>query len=110
MNHRLFLILIICITIMGGCNNPSKYLNDALDIMERNSINKDSINWTEFKEDVLKRGEKAKSIMETYPTIKYALRQLGDNHSFFFTVESQEKTYDINKPLPKYFCKNKFTN
>lgn len=96
-----YLYLSFCITILFSCNNaPEEYLNDFIDTLEQHSINKDSINWVDFRRKVLKKGSNAKNIEETYPTIRYALKQLGDNHSFLMTVRSKEKVYDKNNPLP----------
>lgn len=101
--HRIILIGFIALV---GCNTPTTYINEAIDIIEKHSINKDSINWIEFRKDVLKNGEKAQTIEETYPAIRYALKKLGDNHSFLVTVKLQEKIYDKNNPLP--FIKSEF--
>jgi carboxyl-terminal processing protease len=99
MNLKRYILLLIYFTFLG-CNTPKKYLNVSLDIIEKHSIYKDSINWSEFRKDVIREGESAKNIQETYSAIRYALRRLGDNHSFFMTVESLEEAQGKNKPLP----------
>ena len=80
--------------------NTVNYLNDAVDILEENSINKYGIDWKLLRSEVLKLGENAKSIEETYPAIRYALSQLGDNHSFFMTPEEYKVYNRYNLPIP----------
>jgi C-terminal processing protease CtpA/Prc len=74
------------------------YLNEVLDIMEVNSINKIKINWDEFRKDVLNKAKNINSIDSTYSIIRYAIKKLGDNHSFF--VENYSEI--INKFKTNY--------
>ncbi len=67
-------------SISPGATN---YLNEVMDVMQRNSINKKSINWADFKSRVLEKVVGAQTIADTYPGISEALRLLGDNHSVF---------------------------
>lgn len=88
-------ILFICIQSCNENNfhnisdNALSYLNEVLDILESNSINRNTIDWKEFREDVLTEAENITSIDSTYPVIKYALRKLGDNHSHFIENYSE---------------------
>lgn len=59
------------------------YLNEVLDIMEANSINRYEIDWTDFRRKVFAVVPEAKTIEDTYAGITEALTMLGDNHSFF---------------------------
>jgi carboxyl-terminal processing protease len=59
------------------------YLNDALDIMQKYSINKHKIDWLTFRSSILGLAKNAQSTEDTYPYIKYALTELNDNHSHF---------------------------
>ena len=63
--------------------NAKDFLNEVLDIMEANSINRYKINWTDFREKVFEKVGAAQSIEQTYVGIKEALILLNDNHSFF---------------------------
>ncbi|MEM9675976.1 MAG: S41 family peptidase [Bacteroidota bacterium] len=60
-----------------------EFLNEVLNIMEANSINRNTIDWTEFRSKVFERVGAAQTIDEVYPGIGEALTLLGDNHSFF---------------------------
>jgi C-terminal processing protease CtpA/Prc len=51
--------------------------------METNSINRNRINWTDFRSQVFVRAQNAQSIAETYPAIALGLGLLDDHHSFY---------------------------
>jgi C-terminal processing protease CtpA/Prc len=94
--------LIIGLTILlCGCKSPESYLNEAIDIMEKNSVKKNSIDWIAFREDVLEKGRNAKSIKDTYPIIEYALQKLGDNHSSFGSAKKIKVDKKNNSTIPK---------
>ena len=84
----LFLLLISC-----NDDEPEKtisptakvYLNQVLDIMEKNSINKHQIKWDYFRTEVFNTVPAAQTIGDTYAGISKAFTLLGDNHSFFRT-------------------------
>lgn len=57
------------------------YLNEILDLMEMNSINKNEIEWSSFRQRVYERAGNSQSIEDTYPAISRALLLLEDNHS-----------------------------
>ena len=59
------------------------YLSEVMNIMEDYSINKYSIDWSEFRSQVLLAANGAETIEDTYPGIEKALALLADNHSVF---------------------------
>ena len=59
------------------------YLDEILDIMQRNSINRKNIDWADFSNKVFEKAGAAQSIDDTYIGIREALTLLDDNHSFF---------------------------
>jgi carboxyl-terminal processing protease len=65
------------------------FLLDMIDIMKNNSINRKTIDWKAFTENVLTEAKQAATIDATEPAIKLALTQLGDNHSFVQTTDSR---------------------
>jgi len=87
--------LILCwllILLLITCNNDDpaitseqaqKFLNEILDVMETNSINKYKIDWPDFRTKVFDKAVGAQTIQDTYPAIKEALVLLGDNHSSY---------------------------
>lgn len=60
----------------------ANFLNQMVDIMEENSINKNTIDWPDFRNQVLEKGFSAQNIAQTDDALRQALVLLGDNHSF----------------------------
>ena len=72
--------------ILSEISDQAKaYLDEILDIMEHNSINKYKINWIDFRKEVFNAVPTAQTIDHTYPGIYIALKLLGDNHSMYIT-------------------------
>jgi len=59
------------------------YLNRALDIMQRASINKYEIDWPLLRAEAIDGAAGAELPSETYPAIVFALGELHDRHSSF---------------------------
>jgi hypothetical protein len=62
-----------------------KYINDFASIIKKNSIYKDSLNWSAIDEGVSQLSRGAKNIDEAKSVVNYILgklHQAGDNHSF----------------------------
>ncbi len=59
------------------------YLEEALDLMEENSINRSEINWPALREASFARAAGAQTRRATYGAIWFAVSELGDNHSQF---------------------------
>ena len=72
-----------------GATIASDYLAQVISLMENNSINRNKINWTDFKAQVSQRAQGAQTIEATYPAISLALGLLDDHHSFFLTPSGQ---------------------
>jgi carboxyl-terminal processing protease len=86
--------------------DASTYLEEALDIMQNNSLHRDSIDWEALRESAFKIAEHAQTPADTYGAIRYALSELGDHHSHFLTAEEntqrQQLTMnDIPQPRAK---------
>ena len=85
------LTYVLLIVSLFSCEEDEKkiskeaedYLNEVIDIMEANSINRYDIDWTDFRKKVFAVVPEARTIEDTYPGITEALVMLGDNHSFF---------------------------
>ncbi len=56
--------------------------------MQNNSLNRHSIDWDTLRTNAFHMAEHAQTPADTYGTIRYALFQLGDHHSFFQTPDS----------------------
>ncbi|WP_181369445.1 S41 family peptidase [Flavobacterium album] len=62
------------------------YIEEVLDILQKNSVNKKNIDWTILRKKVKEKAGDAQTIADTYPSIHYALTLLGDGHSYFAPV------------------------
>jgi carboxyl-terminal processing protease len=87
-------LIITLLVVVFGCQDdaPSPaiaYLNNLVDVMEANSINRKTIDWPEFRKEVIAAAGNAHSIGETSAAIGVALTRLGDNHSFVKTASGQ---------------------
>ena len=112
-----FLEFIFLIMVLLGCNNPKKgidhnisknarsYLNEILLILENNSVNKDKIDWNNFKNEVFKLAKNSKKIEDTYPAIDSAISLLEDNHSYFKAIIENEQNHE-SKILPTLLDEN----
>ncbi|MEM8927884.1 MAG: S41 family peptidase [Bacteroidota bacterium] len=89
------LLLVLCLSCSednSGSNQEEltisvvaeNYLNEVLDIMETNSLNRNIIDWSSFRNEVFELAGTSQTIGEVYSSgaILRALALLGDNHSF----------------------------
>jgi carboxyl-terminal processing protease len=64
------------------------YLDSALALMHQHSIGRRHVNWNSLRDRAQVYAGGAQSVRETYPAIRYALRALGDWHSFLLNPDS----------------------
>ncbi len=88
----LLLLILIGSIIQGQTGNQkpgkkvSRYLNTAIDIIQKNALYKDSIDWDEVRPRIQALAAGMKKVKESYrliDTLIAVLRQAGDNHSGF---------------------------
>jgi C-terminal processing protease CtpA/Prc len=60
------------------------YLDELVNVMQANSVNRKAIDWSSFRAQVLQAARSAQSIPETYDAITLALQLLGDRHSTYY--------------------------
>ncbi len=63
-----------------------KYLNELVDFMEQNHINKNNIDWVDLRAQVQQKGSTASTIAGADESIKLALQLLDDKNSFVLTA------------------------
>ena len=99
---RKIIVVVIALLIQLGCSTQSSifpvtpvdvYLNELVDYMEANHVNKANINWTEFRANVQQHGKSAAKIADTKETIEYAFELLDDQTSFLITSFGQVLSY-----------------
>ncbi|MFD2519977.1 S41 family peptidase [Emticicia soli] len=85
------------------------YLNEMLYIMQTNSINRRSINWSFFKKNVLDYAKGAQNINDdkTIGAIQMAIDLLNDSHSFYMTSKN---TYIVGRTAGATACLDELPN
>jgi carboxyl-terminal processing protease len=74
------------------------YLEHALDLMQQNALNRSSIDWAQLRQETLTHAQGAKTTVDTYLAIQFALDQLKEHHSFLrlpysMPADQQKATY-----------------
>jgi carboxyl-terminal processing protease len=70
-------------TAMGQSSPGAFYLTRVVDLMQANSVNRQRIDWTDFRARVSAAAPDAQTIGDTYGAIGIALGLLDDHHSFY---------------------------
>jgi carboxyl-terminal processing protease len=115
---RIVVIVFLCTALKSFGNGISNkinrdsikvYVQNALNIIKKRSVNSSKMNWEEIYLDVAQKTDKVKNIRETYPIIKEVLEKLGDSHSKFFPpemVDAYVKGYRATgQPFPEVKAK-----
>lgn len=63
--------------------DPQEYLARALDLMQAQSLGRDSLDWPQIRAEAMRRAAGAQTVEGTHDAIRAALAELGDGHSFF---------------------------
>jgi C-terminal processing protease CtpA/Prc len=66
------------------------YLNEALYIMETNSLRRDEIDWPALRAEVFAQAAGAVETADAYEALRLAVKMLGDGHSRFLSPEEAE--------------------
>lgn len=80
------------------------YLNEALDVIQNNSLYRESIDWDALRQDTFKVAKYAQTPADTYGAIRFALVRLGDHHSSLYTPNEFEQTAEMtasDNPAPR---------
>lgn len=83
----IFLATFCSVHTFAQADSIQTYVTKALKIMKNKSVNKSKLNWEDIFNKTLAEASKAKTIKETYPSIKNALSSLNDSHSNFYPEE-----------------------
>jgi hypothetical protein len=91
--HVGILVLVARIISVAGCQDPLANSEDAqlarahldriLELMETNSVNRNTIDWPTFRSTVLAQAPDPHRLDDTFEAIYTALGLLGDNHSLY---------------------------
>ncbi len=69
-------------------NTAADYLNAVIDVIQRNALHKNEINWTLLRSDAIAHAAGAQTSTDTYPAIFYVFTQLKEHHSFLRIPDS----------------------
>ncbi len=69
----------------GMSTTARAYLTTALDFMQQHSVRRALVDWPTVRRQALALASGARTPADTYPAIRYAVAQLGDHHSTFYT-------------------------
>ncbi|CAM4422857.1 S41 family peptidase [Zobellia roscoffensis] len=81
------------------------YLNSAIDIMEKNSIKTENIDWKNLRNTANKKLKGKRTAEEVYPIIESTLKELGDNHSFFLPKQTDSISAESEVTIPQIEAK-----
>ncbi|RZM21703.1 MAG: peptidase S41 [Pedobacter sp.] len=89
-------ILFLCFVAISSCNKEKEptvtsgvaqaYLNEVVNLLKSNSINRKTIDWPVLKAKVDAQAQGAQTIADTYSAIQLGLTLLGDSHSMYYTT------------------------
>jgi len=103
MKYVFYILIVSLFTACEDSQNLSpvskSYIDEVITLLQNNSINKNKINWEDFRNDVYRHAKGSKTIENTYPSITYAITKLEDNHSYFAANIVSQDTSDL-APLP----------
>jgi carboxyl-terminal processing protease len=91
-------------------SDPIAYLNRALDEMQTRALRRATVDWPRVRAEALARAARAKTTVDTYDAIRFALASLGDHHSSLrLTPELERLEPQPKSPAPKPTPASPFT-
>ncbi len=88
------LIYISILFLLLSCKEsltPNMLIDQVIDIIEDNSIFKDSLDLNKIRQEALEKIVDSNVIDDTYPIIQDILSQLGDNHSHIYKPDQSDR-------------------
>jgi hypothetical protein len=86
MKSKAVAIFLLCLVACRGddVDDPPgiKYVKEVLDVMEKNSLHKYTLNWTQIRDETLVATGDGRTPEKVKRGLQTALSALGDNHSF----------------------------
>lgn len=73
------------------------YLEEALTIMQKNALYRDSVDWPAIRASAMIQAGEAKSYADCYPAISGALGKLGDHHSFLQSATDAKQWEQVSE-------------
>ncbi|HEY1262860.1 MAG TPA: S41 family peptidase [Terriglobales bacterium] len=102
------LALLCCLGLAQNAPNPKNdavgYLNRALDEIQNRALHRSTVDWPRVRAEALSRAKNAKTPVDTYDAIRFALAGLKDHHSSLLltpALESLEAQRNPHRVAPK---------
>lgn len=98
-----FILVSFLLIFASSCSTSSKratpkeYLNEVFEIVEKHSINRDSVDFKKIKRVAYAKLKDTDSLEDCYPIVQSILKDLGDNHSFFMSKEQVNRWESTSK-------------
>lgn len=73
------------------------YLDEVLDVIQKNSVKRNEVDWDNLRQKVFQRAQGATSVADTYEAIRLALFLIEDGHSGFISPEKNSE-YKVVQP------------
>jgi carboxyl-terminal processing protease len=89
---------------------PLELVQEALELIENNALERTAINWPEQKPKWLNEALVFTDLSEAHELISRVLKNLGDNHSHLIAAAKTlaDATFDPDNPVPSGFLFNKY--
>jgi C-terminal processing protease CtpA/Prc len=68
--------------------SPQAYFDEAFSFIQSNYVDSDKVDWVNIKQGVYANIQNAKTISDTYASIREIFSLLGNKHSFFLEPEA----------------------
>jgi C-terminal processing protease CtpA/Prc/N-acetylneuraminic acid mutarotase/transcriptional regulator with XRE-family HTH domain len=71
--------------------DATAYLNNALDFLRKVSMLRDRVDWEKLRRATLAQAQSAETTADTYPALRFAMEQLGDDRSLFLSPDQAKQ-------------------
>ncbi len=76
------LLFLVSLSLVMAQDDPKAYLNEVIDVLQKNWEKADTVDWDEIRQDILEEAQNVQTLEETYPIIRTLLRELGDSWNY----------------------------
>ncbi|MBK7469085.1 MAG: hypothetical protein IPJ43_21165 [Saprospiraceae bacterium] len=57
-----------------------------MSLLREKSVNRNKIDWDKFNAEVYRLASHSQTIENTYPAVRFAVKELKDNHSYLLLI------------------------
>jgi carboxyl-terminal processing protease len=86
----------------GLSTESRRYIDEVLALLKEHSVKKHETDWVAFTDSVYAVAKGSKTVEDTYPAIAFAIKYLGDSHSYFSPATGADDTgKEASPPVPE---------